>query len=121
MCYSDVGENETVSSAFYEARQNVLDTYVEAENQFSSNIWNSPRLLFSYFKRPIGEKTEKLVYSADIFSHTLELLAEKNENRHRTRRRVSLTDSLTQVDLQNFHIFGHIFRKINFFSFQVFF
>ena len=43
--------NDSVSTSFYSARDNVLVAYRDADSQFSRNIWTSPRLLFSYFKR----------------------------------------------------------------------
>ena len=50
--------NKSISSAFYEARDNVYATYRQADDQFSGNVWKSPRLLFSYFKRPLGADTQ---------------------------------------------------------------
>jgi hypothetical protein len=63
------GPTDSVSSAFYEARENVLLSYKDADHQFSTNIWTNPRLLFSYFKRPLGYETEQLVLAADLLQH----------------------------------------------------
>ena len=89
-----------MSTAFYAARDNVYATYKEADHQFSTNIWSSPRLLFSYFKRPLGLDTQDLVVSADIFAHTLDLLTVPSPHNNRMRRRVDTTDALTEQQQQ---------------------
>jgi len=65
-----------------------------AEHQFKSDIWRDPRLLFSYFKRPVGDETEKLVLAADMYTHSLDLIKNLHKKHHRVRReRVSVTGS----------------------------
>ncbi|CAG5103234.1 Oidioi.mRNA.OKI2018_I69.chr1.g678.t1.cds [Oikopleura dioica] len=89
--------NDTIAVTFYEAQQNVLDTYSHAEHQFKSDIWRDPRLLFSYFKRPVGDETEKLVLAADMYTHSLDLIKNSRKNPRRVRReRVDATDQLSR-------------------------